>query len=83
METAVAQPARIVRSQDEVPFALSDVQDLHDADLDGVVSDWLAEGDVDGAATAAAIVARLVSRGGSEAPGAHDLGAAAASLLAE
>jgi hypothetical protein len=83
METAVAQPARIVRSQDEVPFALSDVQDLHDADLDGVLNDWLAEGDVDGAAAAAAIVARLVSRSRSAAPHSHDLGAAAAGLLAE
>ena len=83
METAVAQPARTVRPEDEAPYALSDVQDLHDADLDGVVSDWLAEGDADGAAAAAAIVARLVNSHGSAARGAHDLGSVAADLLAE
>ena len=83
METAVAQPARTVRTQDEAPYALSDVQDLHDADLDGVVTDWLADGDAEGAAAAAAIVARLVSSPGSAATGAHDLGAVAADLLAD
>jgi len=83
METAVAQPARIVRTEDEAPYALSDVQDLHDADLDAVVTDWLAEGDVDGAAAAAAMLARLVGRPGAAASGAHDLGAAAAGLLGD
>ena len=82
METAVAQPARN-HTEDEALFALSDVLDLHDADLDGVVSDWLAEGDVDGAAAAAAIVARFVSRPGSEAAGAHDLDPTAAGLLTD
>jgi hypothetical protein len=83
METAVVQPARTVRSEDDAPYALSDVHDLHDSDLDGVVADWLAEGDAAGAAAAAAIVARLVSSPGSAAPGAHDLGAEATGLLAD
>jgi hypothetical protein len=46
METAVAATARTVA--EDVPFALRDVEDLHDVDLDGVLADIL-----DGAALSA------------------------------
>jgi hypothetical protein len=40
METAVATPARPA-TEVAVPFPLRDVEDLYDADLDGVLADLL------------------------------------------
>ncbi len=64
METTVAPPA--------LPFALRDVEDLHDADLDHVLADALADR-YDAAVTATAL-AQLVGHSGPVALLAHDLG---------
>jgi len=77
METAVALPARFVAYQDAAPLVLLDVEDLHDADLDLVLADRLADGL--GATTAAAALAELVLRPGS-ALLVHDLDATSALL---
>ena len=67
METAVATPT--------VPFLLRDVEDLHDADLDGVLADRLLDA---GVATASAnVVADLVARPGRDGIFAHTLSARA------
>ncbi len=70
METAVATPAR---STAAVPFALLDVEDLHDADLDGVLADGLLDAEV--ADASARILADAVGRPG--AMSAHALDARA------
>jgi hypothetical protein len=77
METAVALPARFVAYPDAAPLVLRDVEDLHDADLDLVLADRLAEGL--GAATTASALAELVLRPGS-AMLVHDLDASSALL---
>jgi hypothetical protein len=64
METTVALPVR--------PFALRDVEDLHDADLDNVFADGLA--DRYDAAVIAMALAQLVGDSGPVAMLAHDLG---------
>ena len=71
METAVAATARTVT--EDAPFALRDVEDLHDVDLDGVLADRLADAGV--AEVSARTVADVVSRPG--AVSAHALGARA------
>ena len=73
METAVALPARFLAFPDAAPVVLRDVEDLHEADLDGILDDQL---DV---AVATATLAELVVRPGS-ALMVHDLGFAAAAL---
>ena len=64
METTVALSVR--------PFALRDVEDLHDADLDNVLADALADR-YDAVVMAAALV-QLVGDSGPVAMLAHDLG---------
>ena len=69
METAVATPADTT-----VPFPLRDVEDLHEADLDAVLADRLAD-----AATAVASASALVALLDRSRPAAlaHTLGAQA------
>lgn len=68
METAVATPA-----QDQyAPFALRDVDDLHDADLDGVLTDALLDAEV--AVAAAGVLADLAGGPARDAVHAHRLG---------
>jgi hypothetical protein len=57
-----------------VPFLLRDVEDLHDADLDGVLTDRLLDADV--AAASADALVELVGRA-DQAAFAHSLGARA------
>ncbi len=77
METAVALPARFVAYPDAAPIVLRDVEDLHDADLDLVLADRLA--DSMGATDVASALAELVLRPGS-AILVHDLRASSALL---
>jgi hypothetical protein len=77
METAVALPARFVAYPDAAPIVLRDVEDLHDADLDLVLADRLA--DSMGATDVASVLAELVLRPGS-AMLVHDLAASSALL---
>jgi hypothetical protein len=77
METAVALPARFVAYADAAPLVLRDVEDLHDADLDLVLADRLA--DSMGATDVASALAELVLRPGS-AMLVHDLAASSALL---
>jgi hypothetical protein len=77
METAVALPARFVAYPDAAPIVLRDVEDLHDADLDLVLADRLA--DSMGATDGASALAELVLRPGS-AMLVHDLAASSALL---
>jgi hypothetical protein len=70
METAVATPA--------VPFPLRDVEDLHDADLDGVLADRLLDAGM--AAASASMLAGLVS-GPEAVVVAHTLSARAVLLV--
>ena len=77
METALALPALFVAYADAAPVVLRDIEDLHDADLDLVLADRLA--DSLGAATSASALAELVLRPGS-ALMVHDLGASSALL---
>ena len=77
METAVALPARFVAYPDAAPILLRDVEDLHDADLDLVLADRLA--DSLGATDVASALAELVLRPGS-ALLVHDLGSSSALL---
>ncbi|HEY0127042.1 MAG TPA: hypothetical protein VGB58_07895 [Blastococcus sp.] len=70
METAVATPAQ----DPSAPIVLRDVEDLHDADHDGVLSDALADAGV--AVASAGALAGLVGRG-QGADAAHALGSRA------
>jgi hypothetical protein len=74
METALATPARFA-AQDVVPFVLRDVEDLHDADLDGVLADRLLDAGV--AVASSSVLADLVRRPGPVAMFAHTLSARA------
>ena len=82
MTNAVAQSARFVVFEhstvvDRAPVVLRDVEDLHDADLDLVLADKLADAyDATGVATA---LARLLGNTPA-ALVAHDLGDRAAEL---
>jgi hypothetical protein len=68
METAVATPAQDLSA----PIALRDVEDLHDADLDGVLTDALQDAGV--AVATAGALAGLVGRGqGADVVPAHAL----------
>jgi hypothetical protein len=79
MTNAVAQSARfVVAVEHSPPVALRDVEDLHDADLDLVLADELA--DAYDAADVAIALARLLGQPGPAALVAHDLGARAAQL---
>jgi hypothetical protein len=71
METAVATPAQDLNT----PFALRDVEDLHDADLDGVLADVLLDAGV--AVASAVALADLAGRPGQDAVLAHTLSARA------
>ena len=73
METAVATPARFA-ADITVAFPLLDVEDLHDADLDGVLNDRLLDADV--AVASAGALVELVD-GPGPAAFAHTLGARA------
>jgi predicted DCC family thiol-disulfide oxidoreductase YuxK len=78
-----AQSARFVAFAhstviDLAPIALRDVEDLHDADLDLVLADKLA--DAYDAADVAIALARLLGRPAPAALAAHDLGTEAAQL---
>ena len=77
METVLALPVRFVAYPDAAPIVLRDIEDLHDADLDLVLADRLA--DSLGATNAASALAELVLRPGS-AMLVHDLGASSALL---
>ena len=72
MTNALAQSARFVAFEHSAPVVLRDVEDLHDADLDLVLADRLA--DAYDATDVAIALARLLG----EAPAAltaHDFGA--------
>jgi hypothetical protein len=76
METAVATTAHATAAAEDVtPFPLRDVEDLHDADLAGVLSDRLLDADV--ATASATAVAGLVGRPGAAALFVHTLSARA------
>lgn len=75
---ATAATARFAASVDAVPFELRDVEDLHDADLDHVLSDRLAEGY--GQVASVTALTRLLGDPGRAALLAHDLGTRAARL---
>jgi hypothetical protein len=77
METALALPALFVAYADAAPVVLRDIEDLHDADLDLVLADRLA--DSLGATNTASALAELVLRPGS-ALMVHDLQASSALL---
>ena len=87
MTNAVAPSARFVAFAhstvvdtfvDRAPIALRDVEDLHDADLDLVLADKLA--DAYDAADVAIALARLLGEPAQAALAAHDLGTEAAQL---
>ena len=78
METAFAPTARFVAFVDAAPVELRDIEDLHDADLDGVLADRLADGYAP--ARSATALARLVGDPGRAALLAHDLGSRASRL---
>jgi hypothetical protein len=71
METTLSTPAATDLA---VPFPLLDVEDLHDADLDGVLADRLLDADV--AVASAGALVELVG-GSGPAAFAHTLGARA------
>jgi hypothetical protein len=71
METTLSTPAATDLA---VPFPLLDVEDLHDADLDGVLADRLLDADV--AVASAGALFELVG-GSGPAAFAHTLGARA------
>jgi hypothetical protein len=71
METTLSTPAATDLA---VPFPLLDVEDLHDADLDGVLADRLLDADV--AVASAGALVDLVG-GSGPAAFAHTLGARA------
>ena len=65
------------------PVLLRDVDDLHDADLDGVLADQLAYGvSAAQAADAAAMLAELIGATAPAALAAHDLSQAAETFAA-
>lgn len=70
METTSTTTARTA-GEVAVPFLLRDVEDLHDADLDGVLTDRLLDADV--AAASAGALVELVGRS-DRAAFAHSLG---------
>jgi len=74
METAVAAPARFVADLAGA-FPLRDVEDLHDADLESVLSDRLLDAEV--AAASARVLAELVGGPGPAVIFAHKLSAQA------
>jgi hypothetical protein len=78
MTTATAPSARFLAFEHSAPIVLRDVEDLHDADLDGVLADRLADGYR--AADVAAALAHLVGQPGPAALVAHDLDPEAALL---
>lgn len=78
MATAFAPATRFVAFVDSAPVELRDIEDLHDADLDGVLADRLADGYRP--ASSATALARLVGSPGRAALLAHDLGSRAARL---
>ena len=83
MTIAVDRTARFVAFPDSAPVVLGpvvlrDVEDLHDADLDLVLADKLA--DAYDAADMAIALARLLGEPAPAALIAHDLGARAARL---
>jgi hypothetical protein len=78
METAFARTARFAARTDAAPVELRDIDDLHDADLDAVLAERLADG-YRPAASATAL-ARMVGDPGRAALLAHDLGSRAARL---
>ena len=85
METAFFPAARFVAFPDSapidaasVPVVLREIEDLHDADVDLVLADRLA--DAYPAAAVATALARLVGRPGRAALDAHHLGTASAAL---
>jgi hypothetical protein len=71
METVVAAPDRFVADA-AVPFPLRDVDDLHDADLDGVLADRLLDAGL--AASTADELADLVGRSVPAAMSVHTPG---------
>jgi hypothetical protein len=73
METTSTTTARAA-GQVAVPFLLRDVEDLHDADLDGVLTDRLLDAEV--AAASADGLVELVGRS-DQAAFAHSFGARA------
>jgi hypothetical protein len=75
METTLSTPAATDLA---VPFPLLDVEDLHDADLDGVLADRLLDADV--AVASAGALVELVG-GSGPAAFAHTLGARALLLV--
>ncbi len=78
MTNAVAPSARFAGVENSAPIVLRDVEDLHDADLDLVLADRLA--DAYDAADVAAALAQLLGQPARAALTAHDLGARAAHL---
>jgi hypothetical protein len=78
MKSAAASAAR--GSGHSSTYALRDVEDLHDADLDKVLADRLAETYRPPTSSAAA-VAQLVRRPGRAALLAHELSSRASMLL--
>jgi hypothetical protein len=77
METAVATAAR-PSADATVAFPLRDVDDLHDADLDAVLTDRLIDAGL--AAASASELVDLVDRSGATAISAHTFGARALGL---
>ena len=73
-----ALSARFAGAENSAPIVLRDVEDLHDADLDLVLADRLA--DAYDAADVAAALAQLLGQPARAALTAHDLGAQAAHL---
>jgi hypothetical protein len=91
MPNTLASHARFIAFADAAPILLTDVEDLHDRDLDGLLRDRLpqdrrsalrpAPRAVDAAAVAAAAgLARMVVQPGRSALLAHDLGMRSAYL---
>jgi hypothetical protein len=91
MRNTLARNARFIAFADAAPVLLTDVEDLHDGDLDGMLRDRLpqdrrsalrpAPRAVDAAAvTAAAGLVQLVGQPGRAALLAHDLGMRSAYL---
>ncbi len=80
----VAAPgADFVERRRPTPVLLRDVDDLHDADLDGVLADQLAYGvSATQAADAAATLAELIGATAPAALAAHDLSQAAETFAA-
>jgi hypothetical protein len=90
MPSTFARNARFIAFADAAPVLLTDIEDLHDGDLDGILRDRLpqdrrsalrtAPRAVDAATVAAAGLVRLVGQPGRAALLAHDLGMRSAYL---